>query len=95
MCKFSAALAAECIYDSGEFDTVEELIDWAEGRGGRYVLYADSACGNSTKEPDLGVNIKIDNSNETTKFYVDHYYNYEEMTKEEVIRYVKQVIKVE
>lgn len=92
MCKFSAALAAECIFDSREFDTVEELVDWAEGRGGRYVLYADGA-GSSTMEPDLGVNIKVDDRNETTKFFVDRYYNYEEMTREEVVRYIKEKMK--
>ena len=32
----------QCIFDSGEFDTAEEAMQWARGRGGRYLLHMTS-----------------------------------------------------
>ena len=29
----------DCIFDSGEFDTIEVAMAWAQGRGGRYKIH--------------------------------------------------------
>lgn len=40
--KYSAVLSnRDSIFDSGVFDSVQELIDWAAGRGGSYVIQID------------------------------------------------------
>jgi hypothetical protein len=31
-----------CTFDSGDFETVEEAIEWAKGRGGEYTLMVEA-----------------------------------------------------
>lgn len=39
MAKYEASLNNDdCMFDAGDFDTAEEVVEWAKGRGGSYAF---------------------------------------------------------
>lgn len=60
-----ALLNEQCKFDDGKFDSIEDAIDWAIGRGGRYAaLFA------STTDP-MGLTITIIDSDPPVFVYDD------------------------
>lgn len=62
-----------CLFDSGRFDTVQEALEWAMGRGGEYVIQI-------AREGEMGISIGVDG--EKLKYYDG--FGWEEISQEDV-----------
>lgn len=72
------------VFDSGKFENAADVIDWAKGRNGVYVLNCEKI---GTKGP--GDIIKIKDSLIDTRFFVNEF---EELTEKEAINYIEKEI---
>lgn len=52
----------DCIFDSGTFQTLQEAISFARGRGGKYVVHIVKGTG-------LGVSCPYDSDTDTFSWY--------------------------
>jgi hypothetical protein len=72
------------VFDSGKFETAADVIDWAKGRNGVYVLNCEKI---EAERP--GVIIKIKDRVTDTRFFVNEF---EELTEKEAINYIEKEI---
>lgn len=72
------------VFDSGKFETAADVIDWAKGRNGVYVLNCEK-----TEAERPGVIIKIKDRVTDTRFFVNEF---EELTEKEAINYIEKEI---
>lgn len=68
------------VFDSGKFETAADVIDWAKGRNGVYVLNCEKI---GAERP--GVIIKIKDRVTDTRFFVNEF---EELTEKEAVNYI-------
>lgn len=72
------------VFDSGKFETAADVIDWAKGRNGVYVLNCEKI---EAERP--GAIIKIKDRVTDTRFFVN---KFEELTEKEAINYIEKEI---
>lgn len=63
-------LNRDCAFDFDEFESLDEAIDWASGRGGSYVVLIGQSCNGAY---DWGTKLYArDNLENGTQFSTDH-----------------------
>lgn len=83
MKKYDACLSnRDCIFDSGVFESAEDVVAWAKGRGGKYVLQVS----NSSDHDFPGCSISTDNGKAWSQYIIDRWVH---LTESEVLDLIR------
>lgn len=76
-----------CMFDDGEFETLEEAIEFARGRGGKYSV---NICSGNP----LGVfnSVHLSYNNATDKFSLDTGWGWDELSNEKLIKTLENYV---
>lgn len=85
--KYNAALANDvCVFDEKfGFDSVDDVISWAKGRGGAYVIHINRA-----ESVSAGVSISYDDDNSVFMWLGP--WEWETIPNDKIVSFVKQYI---